>query len=346
LLHNAALNYALAFARGDFVVIYDAEDRPDPGQLHAALDAFDAGDARLACVQAPLFWYNASETWLTRQFALEYAALFHVVLPALARWGWPLPLGGTSNHFRRSALEDAAGWDPYNVTEDADLGFRLAELGYVSTVITLGTGEEAITTERPWTRQRARWIKGFLQTLLVRLANLPALARNGGVNGLASLALTIALPLASSFVHGPMAVFTLLALATGSLSPAAAGVLAAGYAVAAATAYTGLVRSSQKELVPAIALMPLYWPLLTIAAVRAVWDLAVRPFHWEKTRHGVTTTAERSSFRTAPPRPDPLLASPSFRGEAGPGLSRPPPPAASPVSRATSAAAASRSGRG
>jgi hypothetical protein len=283
-----ALNFALAYARGTFVVIYDAEDRPSPDQLMAALDAFDAGEARLACVQAPLSWYNARETWLTRQFALEYAALFHVVLPALARWGWPFPLGGTSNHFRRAALEDALGWDPYNVTEDADLGFRLAELGYRTTVIAPGTREEAVTTLAPWTRQRARWIKGFLQTLLVRLANLPALARRAGVRGLAALTFTIALPLASSFLHGPIAVATLVALALGKLPVAAGLFLAAGYAIAAGTAYVGLARSGQRGLASAIPLMPLYWPLLTWAAVRALSDLARRPFHWEKTAHGIT----------------------------------------------------------
>jgi cellulose synthase/poly-beta-1,6-N-acetylglucosamine synthase-like glycosyltransferase len=283
-----ALNFALAFARGDFVVIYDAEDRPSPDQLLAALDAFDAGDDRLACVQAPLVWYNARETWLTRQFALEYAALFSVVLPALARWGWPFPLGGTSNHFRRGALEDAGGWDPYNVTEDADLGLRLAELGRRTTVISSATQEEAVTTLRPWTRQRARWIKGFLQTLLVRLVRLPALARLAGARGLAALAFTIVLPLASSFLHGPIAAFTLVLLALGKLPLWAGLFLAAGYLAAAATAWVGLARSDQRGLAPAILLMPLYWPLLTIAAVRGLGDLARRPFHWEKTAHGIT----------------------------------------------------------
>jgi hypothetical protein len=304
-----ALNFALAFARGDFVVIYDAEDRPSADQLWAALDAFDAGDDRLACVQAPLTWYNARETWLTRQFALEYAALFHVLLPALARWGWPFPLGGTSNHFRRAALEDSGGWDPYNVTEDADLGFRLAELGYRTTVIEPATREEAVTTLAPWTRQRARWTKGFLQTLLVRFANLPALVRRAGARGAAALAVTIGLPLASSFLHAPIAAGTLAALALGKLPLAAGCLLAAGYTVAAATAYVGLARSGQRGLAPAIALMPLYWPLLTWAALCAVLDLARRPFHWEKTAHGITRVG-------------------SDLGEGGPALATAAPPAA------------------
>ncbi len=310
-----ALNFALAFARGELVVIFDAEDRPAPGQLRAALDAFDADDERLACVQAPLAWYNARETWLTRQFALEYAALFHVVLPALARWGWPFPLGGTSNHFRRAALERAGGWDPYNVTEDADLGFRLAELGYRSTVIAPVTREEAVTTLVPWARQRSRWIKGHLQTLLVRVANLPALARHAGIKGLASVLFTLALPLASSFLHGPIALLAIAAAAAGRLPLMTAAFLAAGYAVAAASAHAGLARSGQRDLAPALLLMPLYWPLHSFAALRAAADLARRPFHWEKTRHGVTRLGSAGDGRLARAAGAPPAAQQPERGE-------------------------------
>jgi hypothetical protein len=95
-----ACNYALAFARGEFLVVYDAEDVPDPRQLRMALGAFDEGGPRMACVQGQLMFYNARENWLTRQSAIEYAALFELLLPALARFGLPFPLGGTSTHFR------------------------------------------------------------------------------------------------------------------------------------------------------------------------------------------------------------------------------------------------------
>lgn len=95
-----ALNYGLAFARGDLVAIFDAEDRPHPGQLRAAVAAFRAGDDRLAVVQAPLNIHNGAEAWLAGQFALEYAIHFRVWLPMLARLGVPLALGGTSNYFR------------------------------------------------------------------------------------------------------------------------------------------------------------------------------------------------------------------------------------------------------
>ncbi len=158
-----ALNAALLFARGDFVAVYDAEDRPEPDQLRRALDAFSAGDERLACVQARLTIDNTADTWLTRLFTAEYAGLFDVLLPGLAHWRLPLPLGGSSNHFRTSALRAAGGWDAFNVTEDADLGMRLARFGYGTSVIPSTTYEEAPARLRPWLYQRTRWFKGWMR---------------------------------------------------------------------------------------------------------------------------------------------------------------------------------------
>ena len=125
-----ALNYALPLARGDYLVIYDAEDRPERDQLRKALAAFRQGPPNLACLQAKLNLYNADDNWLTRQFTIEYCALFDGLLPALERLRLPIPLGGTSNHFRVAALKWLMAWDPFNVTEDADLGTRLARSGY------------------------------------------------------------------------------------------------------------------------------------------------------------------------------------------------------------------------
>ncbi|MCG8443256.1 MAG: glycosyltransferase, partial [Caulobacterales bacterium] len=288
-----ALNYALAFARGDFVVVYDAEDQPHPGQLRAALAAFEAGGERLVSVQAPLDWWNAGDTWLTRQFALEYAAQFRVLLPAFARWGAPFPLGGTSNHFRREALERAGGWDPHNVTEDADIGFRLVEDGGRLGVIAPPTMEEAPTTVGPWLGQRTRWIKGFMQTWGVRSRRPFALARGAGPAGPLALALTLGLAIASSVVHGPLALWTLASLALApfdSWLPLARGgdlmFLAAGYAAAAAVMALGAVRAGRPGLIAHILLTPLYWPLQTRAALKAAAQLSRDPFGWDKTRHG------------------------------------------------------------
>ncbi len=172
----------LALADGDHVVVYDAEDRPGPGQLREAAETFAAADERLGCLQAPLTIVDAPGL-LSRFFAAEYEALFRVLLPALACWSWPLPLGGTSNHFRRSALVAAGGWDPYNVTEDADLGFRLARHGFATGTITTPTREEPPATLAGWLGQRARWFKGWMQTLAVLARRPLRLRRELGLGG-------------------------------------------------------------------------------------------------------------------------------------------------------------------
>ena len=157
-----ALNYALAFARGSLLTVFDAEDIPEPGQLRLAAEAFAASAPDIVCLQARLAFYNADENWLTRQLAIEYAVLFDLQLPMLAALGCAFPLGGTSNHFRTAALHRVGRWDPHNVTEDADLGFRLARHGYRCRVIAASTHEEANVALGNWLNQRARWLKGFL----------------------------------------------------------------------------------------------------------------------------------------------------------------------------------------
>src|SRR5262245_50147222 len=157
-----ALNVALPFARGTFTVIYDAEDRPERNQLRVALTAFRSAGDDLACVQARLCT-DTQTSWLARYFTAEYAGHFDVLLPKLAATGLPLPLGGSSNHFRTEALRQVCGWDPYNVTEDADLGMRLARFGYRSDVIDSTTYEEATSDISRWLGRRTRWFKGLMQ---------------------------------------------------------------------------------------------------------------------------------------------------------------------------------------
>ena len=158
-----ALNVALPFARGTFTVVYDAEDRPEPNQLRCALQAFLAADDDLACVQARLSIDNTADSWLARYYTAEYASHFDVFLPGLTALGLPLPLGGSSNHFRTATLREVRGWDPYNVTEDADLGMRLERFGYRSDMIDSTTYEEAPAYIGPWLRQRTRWFKGWMR---------------------------------------------------------------------------------------------------------------------------------------------------------------------------------------
>jgi hypothetical protein len=166
-----ALNYALTFARGSLLTVFDAEDVPDPGQLRLAADIFAASGPELACLQARLAFYNPHQNWLTRQLAIEYAVLFDLQLPMLSALSCAFPLGGTSNHFRTVALKRVGRWDPHNVTEDADLGFRLARHGYRCRMIAASTREEANVALANWLHQRARWLKGFLQTWLVHMRN-------------------------------------------------------------------------------------------------------------------------------------------------------------------------------
>jgi cellulose synthase/poly-beta-1,6-N-acetylglucosamine synthase-like glycosyltransferase len=179
-----ALMYGLSFARGSYLVVYDAEDQPEPDQLRQALARFAALGPRTACLQARLNFYNARENWLCRLFAIDYCLWFDYLLPSLERLGAPVPLGGTSNHFRRDALLATGGWDPFNVTEDADLGIRLAREGYHVGTLASTTYEEAPSCLAAWLSQRSRWMKGYLQTYLVHNRDRGRLKRETGRTGL------------------------------------------------------------------------------------------------------------------------------------------------------------------
>ena len=176
-----ACNVGLFFAKGEYLVIYDAEDRPEADQLKKAVIAFRRGDEKLVCVQAALNYFNTTENFLTRMFTLEYSFWFDYMLPGLDRLRLPIPLGGTSNHFRTETLRELGGWDPFNVTEDADLGIRASAKGYKVGVINSTTYEEANSQVGNWIRQRSRWIKGYMQTSLVYLRNPIDLVKRVGV---------------------------------------------------------------------------------------------------------------------------------------------------------------------
>ncbi len=299
-----AMSFALAFARGTLLTIYDAEDRPHPMQLRAAAAAFASGGEDLVCVQAPLRFYNARENFLTRCFALEYAIHFHLALPALLRLGAPIPLGGTSNHFRTKALRQAGGWDPYNVTEDADLGFRLAAAGGRVGMIAPPTCEEATCRLPPWVRQRSRWLKGYAQTLLVHTRAAPG--RIGPMKA-AALWLTLGGALTAALAHTPALVWLGLVLAgwveTGRLALIWTLALAcAGYAAMWAGAWRAARVSGERSLILAALLTPFYWPLHSAAAVMAVWQLVTAPFRWEKTEHGVSRIAPPHMYDAPPIR--------------------------------------------
>jgi len=285
-----ALNIGLARARGEYVVVYDAEDRPHPQQLRAALAAFEDGGEALACVQAPLVIDNAGASWLARQFAAEYAIQFREILPLLTRFGLPLPLGGSSNHFRTQAVRDVGGWDPYNVTEDADLGYRLARDGHRTGVVGPPTSEEAPVSFAAWRRQRARWIKGHMQTWLVLMRDPGRTARELGFGGFASMQLLLGAGVLAALVHGPLAFIILIAALSpyDILTPTDFTLALSGYCVAIFAALSASALANNLSHARAALTMPLYWPLSTVAALIALWELFVQPHRWTKTAHGVS----------------------------------------------------------
>ena len=285
-----ALNIALELARGLFVAIYDAEDRPESRQLRRALEAFrSAGDA-LACVQARLC-IDTDRTWLARYFTAEYAGHFDVFLPKLAELGLPLPLGGSSNHFRTAALREVGGWDPYNVTEDADLGMRLARLGYRCGVIESTTFEEAPATARRWLGQRSRWLKGWMQTFLVHMRQPQRLFHELGPRGFVTFMFVVGGNAFVPLIH-PIFVIGLCWRAAfsaeGSIDAAVCGIsVAAGYGPSVALAWRGLSVRGVPSKLRILAWTPLHWLLLSVAAWRAAIELIHAPFRWNKTEHGL-----------------------------------------------------------
>lgn len=294
-----ALQYALAGARGSLVAVYDAEDVPNPSQLLEAWSLFEAGDERLACVQAPLAIANYRDNWLTALFAVEYCGLFRALIPFLGRFGLPVPLGGTSNHFRRSALEAVGGWDPHNVAEDADLGFRLYRAGYRTRAAYHATIETAPDTMGVWLKQRGRWLKGWLQTWLVTMRHPVRALREFGLRGFLTFQVLIAGMLASALLYPAMLAIVVLfpvRLMLG-IDPVPDGPhlmlwwldlanIAASFFAFLFLGWRNLTPIERKDI-PArrLAMLPAYWLIMSAAAWRALRQLVRKPHHWDKTPH-------------------------------------------------------------
>ncbi len=294
-----ACNVGLFLARGEYLVIYDAEDRPEPEQLKAALVAFSRADERQVCVQAALNYFNAGENALTRMFTLEYSFWFDYMLPGLEALGLPIPLGGTSNHFRTEALRRLGGWDPFNVTEDADLGIRSSALGETVGVISSTTLEEANSAYGNFIRQRSRWIKGYLQTTLVHLRHPIELVRRiGWVKAFGFALLIGGTPLSFLFVP-PLYVLFAVTMVLGPQSVArlfpgwvlwvSVACLILGNAMMIYVSMMGVFKRRRYRLVLWALANPLYWLLHSLASYKALWQLVARPHYWEKTEHGLST---------------------------------------------------------
>lgn len=295
-----ACNYGIFFSRGEFLTIYDAEDRPEPDQLKKAVIAFRKHPEHFVCFQAALNYFNARENLMTKLFTLEYSYWFDYLLPGLDRLQLPIPLGGTSNHFRTRILKDLGGWDPFNVTEDADLGIRACANGFHVGIINSTTFEEANSRYGNWIRQRSRWIKGYMQTALVYNRHpIRMLGRIGLKNWLGFqlfIAGTPLLFLCNPIVWG----FFLLWLCTGTkaLDPFFPPLLVyiglfnliIGNFLGIYLNMIAVYRRKLYSLLPAALLNPIYWLFFhSIAAYKALWQLVSNPFYWEKTDHGLTS---------------------------------------------------------
>jgi len=294
-----ALNFALPLAKGEFLVLYDAEDRPHPDQLREAHAKFRRQN-EFACLQAPLLIHNDHQSWFTRLFAIEYTTLFCLILPVLEHWNAPIPLGGTSNHFRTSVLQKIGAWDPYNVTEDADLGIRLARFGYRCGTIRLPTMEEAPPVFDVWFKQRTRWIKGWIQTFLVHMRHPIKLTRELGLRKMLLMQLVVTAIVLSVLIHPFFIASTIyygFMLSRGmgwdGVTALILGIdvfnLVGGYTTYIAIVLVTLDVKNRQYLRRWVIWVPLYWLLISAAGWRALFQLFHKPFLWEKTRHGLVS---------------------------------------------------------
>jgi len=290
-----AMNYALDFCRGEIIGIYDAEDAPEPDQLFAVAARFATAPPDLACLQGALDFYNPRDSWISRCFALEYNAWFRLFLPGMARLGLAVPLGGTTLFVRRGVLEEVGAWDAHNVTEDADLGFRLARYGWRTEVIHTTTWEEATASPLPWIRQRSRWLKGYMVTYIVHMRRPRALWRELGPCRFTGFQAHFIAAL-SQFMLGPLLwSFWLMALGVGHpmLDRAPEGLLIA-FSVLFVTAalvdgaFTMIATRppTHRHLWKWVPALLVYYPMGWIAAYKALFELLVVPFYWDKTSHG------------------------------------------------------------
>lgn len=293
-----ACNYALYFARGTYTVIFDAEDIPESNQLKKVVALFRSSPKNVACIQARLNYFNRDDNFLTRMFTLEYSHWFDYLLPGLHKLNIPIPLGGTSNHFRTDVLRSLGAWDPYNVTEDADLGVRLTQAGYRVAVVNSTTFEEANGVFKSWINQRSRWIKGYMQTWLVHMRRPIQLYRRLGLVGFLGFQMFIGFPPFTALINPLFWLTSLVALLAGPgqvetfFPPAVLWLALFNLLISNAMyIYFNLVAASKRQwfnLVPWGLLAPVYWVLHSVAAYKALGQLITNPHYWEKTQHGTS----------------------------------------------------------
>jgi cellulose synthase/poly-beta-1,6-N-acetylglucosamine synthase-like glycosyltransferase len=294
-----ACNYGLLRAKGELVVIYDAEDKPDPDQLRKAAIVFLQSPKELMCLQSKLNFYNADENVLTRWFSIEYANWYEFYLQGLDWIEAPIPLGGTSNHFRKESLDELGRWDPYNVTEDADIGIRLARRNLKTEMIDSYTYEEATTNVKSWIKQRSRWYKGHVQTYFVHMRHPRQLLKDLGTSKFLKLQFTfgtsVLIPIINPILWVITAAALLLPINLSWLTPGFLQIICmlnlfVGNASYLLIYVIACAKLKHYRHIPYALIMPIYWALLSIASWRGLIQLIKNPFYWDKTSHGVSKT--------------------------------------------------------
>lgn len=296
-----ALNFALDFCSGSIIAVYDAEDKPDPDQIHKIVRGFRERPSEVVCLQGVLDYYNARTNWLSRCFTIEYATWFRVVLPGIMRLGFAIPLGGTTLFFRRYALEKLGRWDAHNVTEDADLGVRLARHGYRAEIIETVTHEEANCRVVPWIKQRSRWIKGFAATWAVHMRDPRLLWQQLGawkflgfqIMFLCTLSQFVLAPLLWSFWLIPLGfAHPLTAILPAWIFLTVAGLFILTEAITIAVGIYAVSGKQHRFLTLWVPTLHFYFPLGALASYKGLWELILSPFYWDKTSHGHFQPAE------------------------------------------------------
>lgn len=303
-----AMNFALDFCRGSIIGVYDAEDAPHPDQIHQIVRRFHERGPQVACLQGILDYYNPRTNWLSRCFTVEYATWFRVFLPGLERLGFAVPLGGTTLFFRRKPLEELGGWDAHNVTEDADLGIRLARHGYRTEIVHTVTEEEANCRFVPWIKQRSRWLKGFAITWAVHMRSPLKLLKDLGFKKflgvqilfLGTLSQFLLAPFLWSFWLIPFGVaHPLLDVVHSNILIALGAVFLLAEVITIAVGAFAVSDKKHRFLIPWVPTMHLYFPMGTLAAYKAIYELLTQPFYWDKTTHGVFENTQETDDEVA-----------------------------------------------
>ena len=311
-----AMNHALPFCRGEIIGIYDAEDMPHPDQISVIVRHLTTAPKDVACVQAALDFYNPGQNWLTRCFTMEYAIWFRVLLHGVQRLKMPLPLGGTSVFFRRDVLEEVGAWDAHNVTEDADLGMRLARMGYRCEMVPSTTFEEANCQYGNWLRQRSRWLKGYAITWLTHMRNPRKLMQDLGLQPFIGFQILL-LGGVTSYLAIPLHVAFIAFAITGHVPQSLGDVssllwwvflvsLPVGNAILLVSATLAVLRQGKHSLLPWMLTLPAYWLLGAVAAYRAILELLGNPFHWHKTEHGLSAAPAKHIVPSTAAQASPL----------------------------------------